>query len=153
MRIGSRPRERDKHPMHIMTPKLIGSGLVGSVVAVSILAATTAGQPAPGPTRGQLMRQKLVLSKEILAGLALEQFTTIEKSARALRKLSETAEWELPSEPKGSDFALLTNTFRRNLDDLASEARDRDIDGATLAYLRVTMNCVECHKFIRRSGK
>jgi hypothetical protein len=33
------------------------------------------------------------------------------------------------------------------------KAKDKNIDGATLAYLRLTMNCVNCHKYVRQAAK
>ncbi len=52
--------------MHFMTPNSVGAGFLGSVAAVCILAAITAGQPVSRPTRGQLMRQKLIMSKGLV---------------------------------------------------------------------------------------
>jgi hypothetical protein len=34
-------------------------------------------------------------------------------------------------------------------DDLTRDARNRNIDGATLDYFRLTMCCVNCHKYVR----
>ncbi len=133
--------------------RALGLALACLTVAVVLLAATSRGQAVPKQTRGEFMRQKLTVSKDVLEGLALEQFTLIEKNARALKRLSEAAEWEIPAIPKDSDFAHFTREFQRNADDLVKQAKDRNIDGATLAYLKLTMNCVECHRFIRRSGK
>jgi hypothetical protein len=70
-----------------------------------------------------------------------------------LKRLSQAAEWEVPSIPKDSDYALLGSTFQRDTEKLIKQAMEHNIDGATLAYLKLTMNCVECHKFIRHSEK
>jgi hypothetical protein len=43
----------------------------------------------------------------------------------------------------------MTNEFQRLCDELAEKSRAKNIDGATLAYLRLTMNCVNCHKYVR----
>jgi hypothetical protein len=43
----------------------------------------------------------------------------------------------------------MTTEFQRYADDLIKNARQHNIDGATLAYLKLTMNCVQCHKFVR----
>jgi cytochrome c556 len=131
----------------------LGLVLAGLTVAVVVLTATSGGQPFPKQTRKEFMRQKLMISKDVLEGLVLEQFTSIEKNARALKRLSEAAEWEIPSIPRDSDFALFTSAFQRNADELVKQAKEHNIDGATLAYLKLTMNCVECHKFIRHPGK
>jgi len=144
---------KDERNMKASIPWSLGVGLASLAFAAIVLTATSGGQPVPKQTRREFMRQKLSISKDVLEGLALEQFTSIEKNARALKRLSEAAEWEIPSIPKDSDFALFTSAFQRNADELLKQAKEHNIDGATLAYLKLTMNCVECHKFIRHPGK
>ncbi len=99
------------------------------------------------------MRQKLEFSKDVLEGLALEKFALIEKSAKALKRLSEGAEWEVPTIPNATDYVAMTTEFQRNADELAKQAKKGNIEGATLAYFKVTMSCVECHKFVRFAAK
>jgi len=99
------------------------------------------------------MRQKLEFSKDVLEGLSLEQFASIERSAKALKKLSEAAEWEVPTIPNATDYVALTTEFQRSCDDLLKQAKARNIDGATLSYLKLTMTCVQCHKFVRFASK
>jgi hypothetical protein len=36
---------------------------------------------------------------------------------------------------------------------MAAKARDRNLDGATLAYLDLSMSCVKCHQAIRDRRK
>ena len=104
-------------------------------------------------SRGEFMRQKLEFSKNVLEGLSLEQFALIEKNAKALKKLSEASEWEVPTIPNATDYVTLTSEFQRHADDLAKNAKQGNIDGATLAYLKLTMNCVQCHKYVRFASK
>ena len=35
------------------------------------------------------------------------------------------------------------------VDELDRRAKEEDLNGATVSYIRLTMNCVECHKFTR----
>jgi hypothetical protein len=116
------------------------------------LEATRAGQDAPR-SRGEFMRQKLEFSKNLLEGLSLEDYRMMEKNAKALRRLSEAAEWEVPTIPNATDYVALTSEFQRYADDLVRNAKLKNIDGATLAYLKLTMNCVQCHKFVRFASK
>ena len=99
------------------------------------------------------MRQKLEFSKNVLEGLSLEQYPMIEKNAKSLKLLSEAAEWEVPMIPNATDYVALTSEFQRYADDLIKNARQSNIDGATLAYLKLTMNCVQCHKYVRFASK
>ena len=109
--------------------------------------------PIQKRTRAEFMRQKLEFSKQVLEGLALEQFATIEKGGKALKKLSEAAEWEVAIIPNATDYVMLTTDFQRHADELVKQAKAKNIDGATLAYVKLTMSCVQCHKFIRDTGK
>ncbi len=99
--------------------------------------------------RSEFMRRKLELSKNVLEGLSLEQYPMIEKNAKALKVLSQAAEWEVPTIPNATDYVALTSEFQRYADDLAKAAKQGNIDGATLAYVKLTMNCVQCHKYVR----
>ncbi len=89
----------------------------------------------------------------MLEGLALEQFATIEKGGKALKKLSEAAEWEVAVIPNATDYVMLTTDFQRHADELVKQSKARNIDAATLAYVKITMSCVQCHKFIRDTVK
>lgn len=99
------------------------------------------------------MRQKLEYSKNVLEGLSLEQYDLIEKNAKALKLLSQAAEWEVPMIPNATDYVAMTAEFQRYADELARCAKQSNIDGATLAYVKLTMNCVQCHKFVRFASR
>jgi hypothetical protein len=128
-----------------------------SLAALSGLAfafhAARGAQPVAKRTRAEFMHQKLDFSKEVLEGLALERFATIEKGGKALKRLSEAAEWEVATIPNATDYVMLTTDFQRHADDLVKQAKAKNIDAATLAYVKLTMSCVQCHKFIRDTAK
>jgi cytochrome c556 len=125
--------------------------LLGLVLGTA-LSTSRAGQE-PKRTRSEFMRQKLEFSKNVLEGLSLEQYPMIEKNARSLKVLSQAAEWEVPTIPNATDYVAMTTEFQRYADELIKNARNRNIDGATLAYLKLTMNCVQCHKFVRFASR
>jgi hypothetical protein len=104
-------------------------------------------------TRAEFMRTKLEYSKKALEGITLEDFDAIARSAKALRLLSEAAEWEVPTIPNATDYVSLTREFQRLCDEMAQKARQKNLDGATLSYLSLTMNCVNCHKYVRGISK
>jgi hypothetical protein len=128
-------------------------GLIGLTFAVIAITTIRAEQPTTQHTRAEFMRQKLNFSKDVLEGLALENYALIEKSARALKRLSEGAEWEVPTIPNATDYVSQTSEFQRHADELAKQAKAHNIEGATLAYLKVTMSCVQCHKYVRSVAK
>jgi hypothetical protein len=127
--------------------------LAGVGTLAIALHGTRAEQPAEKPSRAEFMRQKLVFAKDVLEGLALERFPMIEKSGKALKTLSNAAEWETPTIPNATDYVMMTTDFQQHADDLVKQAKAKNIDGATLAYVKLTMTCVQCHKFIRDTGK
>jgi hypothetical protein len=51
------------------------------------------------------------------------------------------------------DYDIFTTAFQRLADEMNRKAKDKNIGGATLAYLRLTMNCVNCHKYVRQITK
>ena len=128
-------------------------GLLALACLILAWNVTRAGQPVQKRTRAEFMREKLNFSKDVLEGLALEQYATIEKGGKALKKLSEAAEWEVATIPSATDYVMLTTDFQRHADELVKQAKAKNIDAATLAYVKLTMSCVQCHKFIRGTGK
>ena len=95
------------------------------------------------------MRQKLEFSKQVLEGLTTENYESMNKNAKALRRLSQASEWEVPTIPNATDYVTFTAEFQRLCDELATKSKEKNLDGATLAYLRITMSCVNCHKYVR----
>ena len=96
---------------------------------------------------------KLEYSKLVLEGLTLENYQTIIKNAQALKKLSEAVEWEVPTILNVGEYIDFISEFQRLTDELVKKARERNTDGATLAYVRLTVNCVNCHKYVRHVAK
>jgi len=131
--------------------KRIFLGLAGLALAATFL--TARGQEPRPRTRAEFMRLKLEYSKLVLEGLTLENYQTIIKNAQALKKLSEAAEWEVPTIPEVGEYIVFTSEFQRLTDELVKKARERNTDGATLAYVRLTVNCVNCHKYVRQKAK
>lgn len=118
------------------------------VVAV-LLGATvtlTFGQNRKSRATKEFMRDKLELSQKILEGLANEDYDLMIAKATRLSAMSQEAGWQAFENP---DYAEHSATFRKNVDSLIRAAKKKNLDGATLAYVRMTMNCVDCHKFVR----
>jgi cytochrome c556 len=121
-----------------------------ALLLVLVLPPTLA--PAP-PARAQkpdalrpFMRQKLELSQGLLEGLTREDYALLRRNAEALRKLSEDAQWRVSP---NVNYLRLSNDFQARTEAIAAEAADRDLDGATLAYVEMTLNCVKCHQLVR----
>ncbi len=103
-------------------------------------------QETPLPSNRPFMRAKMDHAKGILEGLALENFDGIEKSAQNLILLSHESAWNVVQSP---DYIEMSSDFRGSVGRLRDAAKDHNLDGATIAYFEVTLNCVRCHKQIR----
>ena len=138
-------------PMNRKSPyRVVFYAMLLAFVAAAL--AVAGGEQRP-TSRAEFMRMKLEFSKNVLEGLTLENYDAISKNAKALKRLSEAAEWEVPTIPNVTDYVAFTSEFQRRTDELVQKAEDKNIDGATLAYLRLTMNCVNCHKYVRQVPK
>jgi hypothetical protein len=96
------------------------------------------------------MRKKLSASQSILEGLAVEDFNLIADGAKDLKATAGAAEFMVSNDPLYVEHA---DDFRRIANKLAVSAKEKRLDGATLAYVDLTMSCVECHKHVRNLPK
>ena len=104
------------------------------------------GQPKVGVSTKEFMREKLGHSQKVLEALAMEDFYTMEQRSKKLSAMTQEATWQAFQNP---DYAQHSATFRRHANSLTKAAQEKDLDAATLAYVRLTMSCVDCHKFVR----
>ena len=96
------------------------------------------------------MRKKLSASQSILEGLAVEDFDLIADGAKQLKFTAGAAEFMVSNDPLYVEHA---DDFRRIANKLAVAAKEKRLEGATLAYVDLTMSCVECHKHVRSLPK
>ena len=106
----------------------------------------TLAQPKRNRAPKECMRDKLELSQQILEGLALEDFDLIFARAVKLSAMSKEADWRVFENP---DYDQQSVLFRRQVNALTRAAKEKNLDAATLAYVRITMSCVDCHKLVR----
>ena len=97
-------------------------------------------------TTKEFMREKLAHSQKALEALVVEDFYTLGQQSKKLSAMTQEATWEVFQNP---DYAQHSATFRRHANAVAKAAQDKNLDAATLTYVRLTMSCVDCHKFVR----
>jgi hypothetical protein len=120
------------------------------VVTLAAIVVSSRGQvEQPGPTRAQFMRKKLDLSKNVLEGLTTEDYKLIIKNAKALRVMSQAAEWQVPTIPNVEHYLPYTAEFQRITGDMIKKAEAKNLDGVTLGFVQMTTSCVNCHKYVR----
>lgn len=94
----------------------------------------------------EFMRDKLELAQRVLEGLALEDYSLIAAKGAKLNAMSAESAWRAFENP---DYDVQSATFRRHVRSLIKAAEDENLDAATLAYVGMTMSCVECHRLVR----
>ncbi len=92
------------------------------------------------------MRKKLAAAQSVLEGLAVENFDLIADGAKQLKALAGASEFMVSDDKEYVEHA---DDFRRIVNKLGVAAKEKRLDGATLAYLDMTLGCVECHKHVR----
>ncbi len=126
--------------------------LLAAAMLVAVFGIVTSNaddkKPAP-PTKDVWMKQKLKLSQEILAGLTESDFDKISNGAMALNASGYLEKWITKGKPHHDEYELQLANFEFYNRQLIRQARDKNIDGATLAYHLMTATCVQCHKIVR----
>jgi len=94
----------------------------------------------------KIMQEKLKNSQKLLEGIALGDYGKITRSAEELIQLSKTEEWLVLKTPR---YQMHTNEFQRAAELVIQKAKNKNLDGVTLAYFELTMGCVRCHQYVR----
>lgn len=137
-----------------MSGALVGLIMVCGVLSVGAQTlqpskAKAGGEPAK-TMRQRFMEGKLVVSQEILQGVVLSDFKLIEKGAIGMNLLTTAEEWGFSN---SKEYGRMSEDLRRISKQLVKAAQDKNGEAATLAYQRLTLNCVECHQALREGLK
>lgn len=128
--------------------------LSGLVLGLVCLAQKPAGalaqdaapaQPAKAAEKG-VMQQKLESCQKLLEALALNDLPKAADKAQDLIILSQKAEWKVVATPR---YKELSNEFRAAAENVVEQAKNKNSDGANLAYIDISMLCFKCHKHMR----
>ena len=107
-------------------------------------------EPAGQIGKGQLkpfMQMKLDHAKGILEGIATEDFERIAKDTQALNALSLQSSWNVYTTIEYLDHS---SDFRRALNVITKAAHEENLDRAALGYVNLTVQCIECHRYLRQ---
>ena len=96
----------------------------------------------------ELMRKKLQHAQKVLEGIALNDFDKILEHADGLMQVSKEVEWKVVKTPR---YEVQSNEFRRAVEILQEKATQKNLDGAALGYVELTLTCVKCHKYVREA--
>ena len=125
------------------------SGVVASEIVKVVAESSTneAGSNAPRPNDvSAFMRLKLNHSQKVLEGIATEDFDLIAKNSQQMGLLAQDENWKVYQTP---EYRTHSAEFQRIAAALTKAGQDKNVDSAALAYIQLTMTCVNCHKHTR----
>jgi cytochrome c556 len=96
------------------------------------------------------MKKKLEFSQNILAGLTESDFAKVRANAEAMSFLGYLEKWTRGDQPDYKKQIVFFDFANR---ELIRQAKEKNLDGATLAYNQLTVSCVQCHKIVRNAKK
>ena len=117
-----------------------------AILLVSCFSLSWAAEPQEEKPASYWMRKKLEYSEKILGGLAAADFDTIGKTARTMSSLTHMEKWVRGTVP---EYRTQLQVFQNANEQIIRAADKENLDGAALAYVQLTLSCVNCHKVVR----
>jgi hypothetical protein len=124
-----------------MNPKWLGA------VALSLVFGVPAGSAPQRPEVNSIMREKLAHTQKILEAVVTSDWVGLETESRELARLVKDRRWMVLKFP---EYSRHSSAFVRTIEDLHRAAAQRDLDKTPRAYVAVTLQCVECHRYLAR---
>ncbi len=128
-------------PLGVAAASFVALVLGGFSLAIGL-----AAEPESEKKPSFWMQKKLEYSEAILAGLANGDYDSIGKTARSMSALNQMEKWVRSSLP---EYRAQLQMFQNANQQLIHMADDENLDGAALAYVQLTLSCVNCHKIVR----
>jgi hypothetical protein len=94
----------------------------------------------------EFMLRKLDLAKDMLEGLTTNNMDKVSQSAQGLSALSIESAWNVYTT---EEYLDMSEDFRHSLSTIRNGAKSGNVDRATLGYINMTVQCVECHRFLK----
>jgi len=104
--------------------------------------------PAQGPALNRLMEKKLVHAQEILKAVVTSDWVALETHSRELERLTRDPAWMVL---QFHEYRKHSDAFVRAVQTLHRAAAQRDLETSPRAYVDVTLQCVECHRYLARA--
>jgi hypothetical protein len=123
-----------------MTAKWLG------VVALSLVFGAAA-RPPQGRAVNSVMREKLAHTQKILEAVVTSDWVGLEAESRELERLVNDPRWMVLKFP---EYSRHSSAFVRSIGELRRAAAQRDLEMTPKAYVAVTLQCVDCHRYLAR---
>jgi cytochrome c556 len=113
-----------------------------------VVASLGTSSSAQAPALNRIMRMKLEHSQKILESVVTSNWAVLERESQELQRLANDPAWVVLKTP---EYARQSEAFLGATEDLIDAAKRRDLEAAPLAYVSMTMSCVQCHRHVARS--
>ena len=118
---------------------------IGVILLTAMLGASGASTQ---PVRlKSVMQLKLQHAQRILGDVVTSDWTSLEADTAALQQATRDPAWSVLTTP---EYIRHTTTFTRASEDLRDAAVHHDLEAAPLAYVSLTLSCVQCHRYVAR---
>jgi hypothetical protein len=121
-----------------------------TVVALALIAVpfkvAAQGKADRDKILADMMQKKLKSAHLVLDGVAIGDFKQIATGGQTLIQLAKSETWQLIRSPH---YETHSADFIRATEKLVKKAQDKNMDGAALAYVEMTLSCVRCHQYVR----
>jgi hypothetical protein len=118
------------------------------LVLASVTVTSVTISASQGPELNTVMRAKLAHAQKILEAVVTSDWTSLETESRELEQLTNDPRWTILKYPEYSQHSL---AFVRAVQALHRAAAQRDLEQAPKAYIEVTLQCVDCHRYLARA--
>ena len=97
----------------------------------------------------RVMHDKLEHAQQMLAAVVTSDWPALERQSRDLLRVTENPAWAAAF--KTPMYARQSEAFLRATQDLVEAAQRRDLEVAPIAYVSLTLTCVQCHRYTARA--
>ena len=122
--------------------------LWAGTVAALVTSLTVSNSSAQTTALDRLMRQKLEQSQGMLAAVVTSNWADLERRSEALIRITNDPAWVVLNAP---EYAKQSQAFLHATQELVDAAKRRDLEAAPLAYVSLTLSCVQCHRYVARA--
>lgn len=124
---------------------------IGVIVLITVIYNLQGGSSASPETAPQgapvkFMRHKLDASTKILEGLTIEDADLIVSGAKELVEMTSAERWLVTNDIMYRQFSA---DYQRSAKNLLEAAEKKNFDGVALKWIDTTMQCLDCHRFVR----
>jgi cytochrome c556 len=122
--------------------------LAVAVLTMALVPFRGSGQDKPqrDAILAEMMQKKVKSAQLVLEGIATADSKKIANNAEELIRIAKSTTWPLILSPQ---YDTHHADFVRAAEKLVQKAKDKNTDGAALAYIEMTLSCVRCHQYVR----